>query len=256
MIFFFLMRGRGISMEDIGLPMIPDFFIRGFGTASVVSILTIGLVTLGERIHFVRVGTGNFWEITRDIWFANYDLSYLKLGLYPYLGWMALGVAICFLHTIFNEFFFRGLLFMHYDREVYSFAKVNLIQASLYTLWMVGTIVLSLALTGSAYPLELRIKIILLSLVGEFITGLKLGILRRVTGSLWGPLTDFFIIHVFNTMWHVWNSETTQLSRFERMVAISIITLVFYAIVDFVKKRWVIAHNDQIIEELIDEGEI
>ena len=133
-------------------------------------------------------------------------------GLRTFLLWMLFALVVAVFHAIFYELSFRGLLLSIGSRSL-TFGTVNALQSALYAVWFFIPILRVLIYQTSAMDVKSYLKLAAFTIVYEFITAARLGLLRKATGSLWVCIFDHIAFSfILDTVHLQYTSLTMQVN--------------------------------------------
>ena len=150
-------------------------------------------------------------------------------GMRTFLLWALFALAVALFHAVFYELSFRGLLLTIGMRKL-SFSVINALQAALYAVWFLIPILRVLVYQTSALDARGYLKLVAFALVYEFMTALRLGFMRKATGSLWICIFDHIAFTFLLDMIHLQlTSSSMQVSNdmfyYSRMIVYQAISL-------------------------------
>ncbi|MDY3088914.1 MAG: CPBP family intramembrane glutamic endopeptidase [Oscillospiraceae bacterium] len=194
-----------------------------FGTFfSVVPIVTVSIF---EYIFFKII-----YPNAIDIDFTPPSLSYVQTEGYltP-----ALCIAIYILTSLFaacfKEMFFRGFL-LHKLEKLTTLKVANIFQALLYMTFVIPKLIRNFAMNYYSEDIvKLAAFVVIFYLVHEFITGLKWGMLAKVSGAVYISIIDNFLYVFLANSLHIVDQSTKWLFMIH-MLATQLISLALVVI--------------------------
>lgn len=208
-----------------------------FGTF--FSVVPIATVSIFEYIFFKII-----YPNAIDI---NFTPPNVQTGRYltP-----ALCIAIYILTSLFaacfKEMFFRGFL-LHKLEKLTVFKSANTFQALLYTTFIIPKLVRNFVMNYYSEDIvKLAAFVVIFYLVHEFITGLKWGMLAKVSGATYILIIDNFLYVFLANSLHIVSHQSKWLFMIH-MLSAQLISLVLVAV--YCKK----ASSAQSVEEKTSE---
>lgn len=194
-----------------------------FGTF--FSVVPIATVSIFEYIFFKIL-----YPNAIDINFTPPSLSYVQTEGYltP-----ALCIAIYILTSLFaacfKEMFFRGFL-LHKLEKLTTLKVANIFQALLYMTFVIPKLIRNFAMNYYSEDIvKLATFVVIFYLVHEFITGLKWGMLAKVSGAVYISIIDNFLYVFLANSLHIVDQSTKWLFMIH-MLATQLISLALVAI--------------------------
>lgn len=194
-----------------------------FGTF--FSVVPIATVSIFEYIFFKIL-----YPNAIDINFTPPSLSYVQTGGYltP-----ALCIAIYILTSLFaacfKEMFFRGFL-LHKLEKLTTLKVANIFQALLYMTFVIPKLIRNFAMNYYSEDIvKLATFVVIFYLVHEFITGLKWGMLAKISGAVYISIIDNFLYVFLANSLHIVDQSTKWLFMIH-MLATQLISLALVAI--------------------------
>ncbi len=194
-----------------------------FGTF--FSVVPIATVSIFEYIFFKIL-----YPNAIDINLTPPSLSYVQTGGYltP-----ALCIAIYILTSLFaacfKEMFFRGFL-LHKLEKLTTLKVANIFQALLYMTFVIPKLIRNFAMNYYSEDIvKLATFVVIFYLVHEFITGLKWGMLAKVSGAVYISIIDNFLYVFLANSLHIVDQSTKWLFMIH-MLATQLISLALVAI--------------------------
>ena len=194
-----------------------------FGTF--FSVVPIATVSIFEYIFFKII-----YPNAIDINFTPPSLSYVQTEGYltP-----ALCIAIYILTSLFaacfKEMFFRGFL-LHKLEKLTTLKVANIFQALLYMTFVIPKLIRNFAMNYYSEDIvKLAAFVVIFYLVHEFITGLKWGMLAKVSGAVYISIIDNFLYVFLANSLHIVDQSTKWLFMIH-MLATQLISLALVVI--------------------------
>lgn len=189
------------------------------------SVVPIATVSIFEYIFFKIL-----YPNAIDINLTPPSLSYVQTGGYltP-----ALCIAIYILTSLFaacfKEMFFRGFL-LHKLEKLTTLKVANIFQALLYMTFVIPKLIRNFAMNYYSEDIvKLAAFVVIFYLVHEFITGLKWGMLAKVSGAVYISIIDNFLYVFLANSLHIVDQSTKWLFMIH-MLATQLISLALVAI--------------------------
>ena len=145
----------------------------------------------------------------------------------------ALCIAIYILTSLFaacfKEMFFRGFL-LHKLEKLTTLKVANIFQALLYMTFVIPKLIRNFAMNYYSEDIvKLAAFVVIFYLVHEFITGLKWGMLAKVSGAVYISIIDNFLYVFLANSLHIVDQSTKWLFMIH-MLATQLISLALVAI--------------------------
>lgn len=176
-----------------------------FGTVfSVVPILAVSAV---EYIIFKSTDPTNI-----NVNFTPPSLSYVQTKGYltPFLC-ISIYILTSLFAACFKEMFFRGFL-LHKLEKLTVFKSANAFQALLYTTFIIPKLVRNFVMNYySKDIISIAAFVIVFYLIHEFITGLKWGMLAKVSGATYISIIDNFLYVFLANSLHIVSHQSKWL---------------------------------------------
>ena len=166
------------------------------------------------------------------IYYDKVANAYSVGGPKQFVMWALLGLLISVAHAFFYEMAFRGLLLTLASKS-FPFGAVNVMQAGLYTFWYLIPVLRILIYAGGTYRTKQIVILVLFLLVYEMVTALKLGMLRRATGSIWVCIFDHIAFTYIFDMLHIQHDSRTlgaDYTSYIIMLAYQLIAMILTAV--------------------------
>ena len=182
------------SLDDIGVLFSGRKIGKGLGFAAAMNAV-VAIAVFSTEIFQFKSYPGYSRLV---LYYESPDRSF-SAGIKTFLAWMGLALLVALVHALFYEIAFRGLMITLASRAL-PFAAVNLLQAGLYTVWFLVPVLRILLFSAGTLSRRQIVTLFLFSIVYEFLTALKLGMLRKASGAVWVCIFDHiafsFIIDV------------------------------------------------------------
>lgn len=250
LILFIYIRMDNKPLEVIGMLFSKHKFGKGLGLAFVLNLVPMVIVYGLEYRKYLALD--GYAHLT--VYYDEIGHSLSTVGIRMFLFWIVFGLFIALVHGVFYEMSFRGLLLTLASKS-FPFGTVNLVQSVLYTFWYMFPVFRILLYYMNVYTKKQILTLALVLIVYEMITALKLGLLRRSTGSIWVCIIDHMMFTYIMDMIHIQytaNAFTqTDYSMYTRMIAYQAISMVI-AILYYSQKMKKINAKKQ--AELIEES--
>lgn len=218
-------------LEVIGMLFSKHKAHKGLAIAAVINavptVIVYGLMYLKFKGNHVNLA----------IYYDEVENAYSVAGTKMFLFWAAFGLLVCVLHAFFYEMAFRGLL-LTLAAKSFPFDAVNFMQAGLYTFWYLIPILRLVIYARGTYGIKQIIILLLFMLVYEMLTALKLGMLRRATGSIWVCIFDHIAFSYILDMLHIQHDAhtlSTSYTGYIIMLAYQAISMILTAV--YYKKK-------------------
>ena len=218
-------------LETIGMLFSKHKFGKGLGIAAVLNAVSTLIVYPLAYLYF------NDRHPNLAIYYDQTENAYSLAGTKTFLFWVLFGLFISLVHALFYEMAFRGLLLTLAARS-FPFAAVNFMQAGLYTFWYLIPVLRIVLYAGGSYARKQLVTLVLFLLAYEMITALKLGMLRRATGSIWVCIFDHVAFTYIFDMLHIQhdgNALSADYTGYVVMLAYQAIAMLLTAV--YYKKK-------------------
>lgn len=172
-------------LEEIGMIFSGHKVSKGILIAAICNLIPAAAAYLAE--YRIYSNPGSYVKLT--LFYRNANRAYSVLGTRDYIFWMFAGLAIIIITALFYEISFRGLLITLGSRSL-RFPVVNLMQAGLYTVWFVLPVLRRILYQNLQIGSKAFLELLFVIIIYEMITGIKLGLLRYSTGSIWVCIFD------------------------------------------------------------------
>ena len=224
-VIFAALFASGLHWRDIGFTRAGRLKNIGLGLALGAGFYTIAYTA--ECIVLYVQGASPSLTITSGGFSLVNSTEFVSTGI---------GVILLFnvLNVWMEEGLFRGL-FTRLLRERYECKTVIFITALLFGLWHLAMPVRSF--------IEGQMKFVPMLLLGAgyvaltFVYGLKMGLLYRMTGSLWAGLAEHFFNNSVINIVHVVSSMGSDHLQVVRIVTAQLLSFVFVLILYLRKKK-------------------
>ena len=234
-VLLFYIRFVNKPLEDIGMIFSGHKVRKAVILTAVLNVIPAVLVFACEYFYYSRKdGFAHF-----SIFYDDPLRSYSESGLQGLLIGFGISLGLAILHSFFYEMAFRGLLISLGSRSM-PFSVVNAIQAALYTFWYLIPVARLLLFNPGVYSTDRIIALVVFSILYESVAAVKLGLLRKATGSVWICIFDHLAFSVILDMVHMQFSlptgeVATDFSLYYRMFAYQAVALVITVI--YYKKK-------------------
>lgn len=218
-------------LETIGMLFSKHKFGKGLGIAAVLNAVPTLIVYPLAYLYF------NDRHPNLAIYYDQTENAYSLAGTKTFLFWVLFGLFVSLVHALFYEMAFRGLLLTLAARS-FPFAAVNFMQAGLYTFWYLIPVLRIVLYAGGSYARKQLVVLVLFLLVYEMLTALKLGMLRRATGSIWVCIFDHVAFTYIFDMLHIQhdgNALSADYTGYVVMLAYQAIAMLLTAV--YYKKK-------------------
>lgn len=149
-----------------------------------------------------------------------------------------LTLLICIGGNIINvlaeEGLFRGV-FLKLCTDRYGFTKANFIQAFLFGIWHIITVVLAVLEGSMTIPMAILFAIGYIILAG--ILGLEWGTCVNMTGVLWVGIFEHFFNNFIGNILHVISSTGTDELQIVRIVLSNVLSLTIVLMINKIQKK-------------------
>ena len=228
-ILFLYIKASKNSFSVLGISKKKEKFIAGGVYGALFSLVPLILVILCEVIYFTSSGSSGIRLIFSP---PGIDSDSVGESITPF------GVAIIYtlttiFGTAFKEFFFRGFMLKNINK-ITGFFKANLLQSLLYTSFIVAVLVRNFIRGDyNSAPIKLTVFIVVSFIAHEMISGIKRGLVTRVSGSTYIATVEHFIcVFVSNSIFITARYE--EWGFMLRITAIQLVSLimviVYYAV--------------------------
>ncbi len=136
--------------------------------------------------------------------------------------------------VLFRETFFRGFLIKKFEK-ITDFNIANLFQSLLFTAFVLTKYIRNF-ITSDYATAEIAARIIIPSLVCEFMSGIIRGTLTKLNGSSIAAAVDSYICTFFVACLHIFGS-TTRITTSFSLLLVRLATLIFIGIYCQMKKK-------------------
>lgn len=194
-----------------------------FGT--LFSAVPIAIVSI---VEFIIFKINNPEAI--DINFTPPSLSYVQTEGYLTPAFcITVYILTSLLAACFKEMFFRGFL-LHKLQKLTTFKSANIFQALLYMTFIIPKLVRNFVMGYYSEDIvKLAAFVIIFYLVHESITGIKWGMLAKVSGSVYISIIDNFLYVFLANSLHIVDQSTRWLFMIH-MLSTQLISLALVAI--------------------------
>lgn len=229
-----------------------------FGT--VFSAVPIFIVSAAEFFIFKSTDPANI-----HVTFTPPSLSYVQTKGYLTPAFcITIYILTSLFAACFKEMFFRGFL-LHKLEKLTVFKSANTFQALLYTTFIIPKLVRNFVMNYySKEIISIAAFVIVFYLIHEFITGLKWGMLAKVSGAAYISIVDNFLYVFLANSLHIVSHQSKWLFMIH-MLSAQLISLVLVAVYckkasgskeeinEAEKKETSVKKAEPIIKEIITE---
>ncbi|MCQ2479495.1 MAG: CPBP family intramembrane metalloprotease [Clostridia bacterium] len=215
-----------IKKKDIrayGVNLRPKRIFKGLYRGAIFSLVPIAIVAGFFELIYVALGFD--WA---KVQFIPPNLNYSNgASVLKATAIYAVTIAIS---VFMKELFFRGYA-LRSARPVYQFFDANLIQAVLYIPIPIINHARNVLFNtyGDAFErLPFMIAVAVFYIVHEFMTGIKWGLLARVSGDIW---LVFFDHYIYNFLAFSLLFSQSKISNWETMVKLMLVQIISFAMV-------------------------
>lgn len=220
-------------IEWIAFPFVWKKFRNGIGMAFILNSIPMVLVYLVEFLYY-KSKTG-FAHLS--IYYDSVSHAYSNVGRKEFLLWMGVGLLTSLVHAAFYELTFRGLFFS-LSAKTFKFGQTNALQSLLYVIWFMIPVLRVLAFSFNNYQKSQLINLVVFTIIYEFLTAYKLGVLRNASGSVWVCIFDHMAFGYILDILHIQaNHVPTDLSLYQRMIAYQAVALILTIIYNTYKTK-------------------
>lgn len=194
-----------------------------FGT--VFSAVPIFIVSAVEFFIFKSTDPDNI-----HVTFTPPSLSYVQTEGYLTPAFcITIYILTSLFAACFKEMFFRGFL-LHKLEKLTVFKSANTFQALLYTTFIIPKLVRNFVMNYySKEIISIAAFVIVFYLIHEFITGLKWGMLAKVSGATYISIIDNFLYVFFANSLHIVSHQSKWLFMIH-MLSAQLISLALVAV--------------------------
>lgn len=194
-----------------------------FGT--VFSAVPILIVSAAEFFIFKSTDPANI-----HVTFTPPSLSYVQTKGYLTPAFcITIYILTSLFAACFKEMFFRGFL-LHKLEKLTVFKSANTFQALLYTTFIIPKLVRNFVMNYySKEIISIAAFVIVFYLIHEFITGLKWGMLAKVSGAAYISIVDNFLYVFLANSLHIVSHQSKWLFMIH-MLSAQLISLVLVAV--------------------------
>ncbi|HBL41502.1 MAG TPA: hypothetical protein DDY98_08085 [Ruminococcaceae bacterium] len=227
----FYIRFRRIEAATLGtnLPVLDrlfDFFHMGVDSAIAVAAV-LGIEALVWRLF---LGDGRLFHFGTDVVFYHEDYSFVNGGLKNCVIFLLFGGFCAMVRAVSQELFFRGIFFAHCQKVSNSPAAANVRQALGYSLFFVvatGTdLVKNIVEHAGGEKTGWSIVALLCAFLYGFVSGLRQGLVRTATGSLYAAVFSHFFLDWFYLVFNssgVFQTPNETLSFLLQMLCVQLV---------------------------------
>ncbi|MBQ7540775.1 MAG: CPBP family intramembrane metalloprotease [Clostridia bacterium] len=209
-------------LDEIGMIFSGHKVRKGILLAFLLNLAPAAIVYLWEYRILSLQGGAVF-----SLYYDKPARSFSSAGPAVFLAWAVACLMISVVEAFFYELSFRGLLITLGSRSLHFYA-INIIQAALFTVWYLMRWLSLVVYQSDKYTTNQIIYLLVIILVYEIMTALKLGLLRFSTGSVWACIFDHIGFGFIMEIVHL-NDDSRYYTRIIAYQAIAlIITYVYY----------------------------
>lgn len=136
--------------------------------------------------------------------------------------------------VLFQETFFRGFLIKKFEK-ITDFNVANLFQSLLFTAFVLPKFIRNFITTDYATA-EIAARIIIPSLICEFMSGIIRGTLTKLNGSIAAAAVDSYVCTFFIACLHIFGS-TTRITTSFSLLLVRLAALIFIGVYCQMKKK-------------------
>lgn len=228
-ILFLYMKASKDSLRIFGISKRGSKITSGILYGFVFALLPLAFVNVAEGVFIAATDT-NLLDISfKTPNMINTDAE----GITPGLACM-IYILTCFIGVFFKEIFFRGFLLKKINK-VAGFAKANIIQSVLYVTFVLMYLLRSVPewLRSGKTDFKTATLIVLFCVAHELFTGIKWGLMTRVSGSTYMAIVDHYL-YSFLSVGIFLTPEYTIATYLLRLAIIQllsyILVLIYYSI--------------------------
>ncbi len=221
-----------IKKKDIrayGVDLRPKRIFKGLYRGAIFSLVPIAIVA--GLFELIYMALGFEWA---KVQFIPPNFNYSNgAGIVKATLIYAVTIAVS---VFMKELFFRGYA-LRSARPVYQFFDANLIQAILYIPLPLVNHARNVIFNtyGDAFDrLPFMIAVAVFYVVHEFMTGIKWGLLARVSGDIW---LVFFDHYIYNFLAFSLLFSQSKISNWETMIKLMLVQIISFAMVWFYYKK-------------------
>lgn len=192
-------------LEQIGMIFSGHKIRKGILLAALFNLVPTVIVYAWE--YYQHTLNGEHTAIS--VFYDSVDHAYSVAGLRGFIIWALIGLAIAVVHAFFYEMTFRGLLITLGSRSM-RFAAINTIQTALYTVWFLIPVLRLILYYSDRIALREILRVFIALLIYESLAAVKLGLLRRATGSVWACIFDHIAFAYILDMIHVQTTDANM----------------------------------------------
>lgn len=226
-VIFFCLHKMRISWSGIGFKK--SGMIRGGLLGLFLGIVTFSISYSAEYLILKNMGLHPKFSF----YIANFTISSQNV-----LGVSMPALIICLLGNIINvwaeEGLFRGLLFQ-IGKTFYTQKTANLIQALLFGIWHVITVIVWVLDGSIGIPAALILSAGYLVLAG--ILGYEWGLCLALTGTLWAGVFEHFFNNFISNTLHVITETGVDELQIIRIVISNVLSLLIVILLTKARKR-------------------
>ena len=224
-IFLYLLAAKE-SVKSLGISKKTQKIFGGVLYGTFFALVPLAVVTLCEVAYYASTDATalSFRFETPNIAYLSPDKS-----ITPVAGVM-IYIFTCFFGTAFKEVFFRGFLLKKFNK-ITDFGKANFMQAVLYMTFILPYLARNIPdqLSRNSLSVPMAVFVVVFCIVHEIFTGLKWGLMTRVSGSTYMATVDHFLYAFLSSSIFITNRYESW-SFMLRMIAIQVVSFLFVLI--------------------------
>ncbi len=212
-------------LKTFGISRKADKLKSAFILGALFSVVPIVIVSVFEYLFF-KINYPNVIDIN----FTPPSLSYVQTkGYLTPVVCIAIYILTSLFAACFKEVFFRGFL-LHKLEKLTTFKGANIFQSLLYMTFIIPKLVRNFVMGYySEEIVNLAVFVVIFYLVHEFITGLKWGMLAKVSGSVYISIIDNFLYVFLANSLHIADQSAKWIFMIN-MLATQFISLALVAV--------------------------
>ncbi len=236
-ILLFYIRFINKPLEQIGMIFSAHKIRKGILLAALFNLVPAVIVYVWE---FYKHSSNGEHTVIR-VFYESTDNAYSVAGLRGLVIGALIGLAIAVVHAFFYEMTFRGLMITLGSRSM-RFAAINTIQTALYTFWFLIPVLRLILFYRDRVTWREILSVFIALLIYESLAAVKLGLLRRATGSIWACIFDHIAFAYILDMVHVQTTDANMKvqidgSYYVYIIAYQVIALLMVYIYYIIKKK-------------------
>lgn len=212
-------------LKSFGISSKKEKFKSAFIFGTIFSVVPILIVSAVEFFIFKSTDPANI-----HVSFIPPSLSYVQTEGYLTPAFcITIYVLTSLFAACFKEMFFRGFL-LHKLEKLTVFKSANAFQALLYTTFIIPKLVRNFVMNYySKEIISIAAFVIIFYLIHEFITGLKWGMLAKVSGATYISIIDNFLYVFLANSLHIVSHQSKWLFMIH-MLSAQLISLALVAV--------------------------